>query len=228
MNENPEIGRRGLELFILFLVGILPYELNGWYNPLIEGSTTLFWGADGFIFVVMPIAAYVYGARRGLFTARDLGFHFEIRDRGRAALFFTGLVILPFILYYATTQSARLAGYIFKEACEDKTFGYEQLFGQMTTGKLVMVAYASVTAGFVEEFYYRGMFKLLFKPGRANTVFYVMASSIIFSSVHWEGGVCQLFYTLVYGLKAATAYSLIKNMWPLVLAHMILDVIWFK
>ena len=229
MNGSRQIpGRNSLELFILFLVGILPYELNGWYNPLIEGSPAVFWGADAFIFVAMPIAAYIYGTRRGLFTRRELGFHFDIRDRARAALFFAGLVILPIVLYYGTERSARLAAYIFKEACEKKTFGYEQLFGQMNAGKLAMVTYAAVTAGLVEEFYYRGMFKLLFNPGRANTVFYVLSSAIIFSSVHWEGGPCQLFYTLIYGIMAAAAYALIKNIWPLVIAHMILDVVWFS
>ena len=229
MNEDLKIGGRGgLALFILFLAGILPYELNGWYNPMLENSPAVFWGADAFIFVCLPIAAYIYGTRRGLFTRQELGFHFDLHGRAGAVMFFAGLVIMPVVLYYATTRSSRLAASVLQEACEKKTFGYEQVFGQMSSGKLIMVTYASVTAGLVEEFYYRGMFKLLFRPGRLNTVFYVIASAVIFSSVHWEGGPCQLFYTLVYGLIAAAAYALIKNIWPLVIAHMVLDVIWFQ
>ena len=81
-------AKKKLELLVIFLVGILPFELNGLYNPLLEKHTFYFWSADVAAWVFLPAAVYIWGVRRGLFTRFDLGFHFDIFGRKEPIVYF--------------------------------------------------------------------------------------------------------------------------------------------
>jgi len=112
---------------------------------------------------------------------------------------------------------------LLQSGAKEVTFDYSQTLGGKGALRITKVIYYSIGAGLVEEFYYRGLFKLLFKPGRGRMILYVLLSAIIFSSVHWEGGFVKLFVSFLLGLIFAGAYLWIKNLWPLVVAHFLTD-----
>jgi len=83
-----------------------------------------------------------------------------------------------------------------------------------------------LTAGFVEEIYYRGMMSRLFPDGWRGTLLYVPVSSLVFASVHWDGGVWTMFEALTFGLAAGAIFRATRNLWPLIVAHAVIDYGW--
>jgi membrane protease YdiL (CAAX protease family) len=55
----------------------------------------------------------------------------------------------------------------------------------------------------------------------------VVATSIVFALVHWENGGPGLLAAGAYGFGAALLYLKLRNLWPLVVAHVVTDVISF-
>ena len=220
-------SRKKIYIGILFVVGIMPFELNGFYNPHLIKNPVLFWSIDVFTYVIMPLCIYLAGIRKKLYTNKELGFHFDIHGREKATPFFIGLILLPFIFYYGFFLFNYIGAYLLEGVAGKLTFDYSQAVSGGIAIRIINVIYLAISAGLVEEFYYRGMFKLLFKPGRFNVILYVLLSAVIFSSVHWEGGNVKLFTTFLFGLVAACAYLWVKNLWPLVFAHFVADFLLF-
>jgi len=92
------VSREKIHIGLLFIIGIMPYELNGFYNPSLADHPGYFWAMDILTYVMMPLCIYLLGIRKGLYTNKELGFHFDIRGREKAIPFFIGLVLLPFII----------------------------------------------------------------------------------------------------------------------------------
>jgi len=214
-------NRKGLAA--LLAIGVAPFLLNGFYNPLLIERPGVFWALDVAAWTAIPVAVYLIGVKRRLFTREELGFHLDIRGKDKAAPFFIGIIALPFVLFWLGGQSSEIAWLIWGEGCGERCFSYRTMLDKMEWGRTVALVYMSISAGVVEEFYYRGALKLLFGPGWMNGLLYVLTSSLLFASVHWEGGVCKLFFTFLFGLAMAVAYLKIRNLWPLVFSHTVVD-----
>lgn len=92
---------------------------------------------------------------------------------------------------------------------------------------LIKALYWSLTAGIVEEIYFRGWLRRLMRGSLGMTLAYVGTSSILFSLIHWGQGEKQLIATGIFGLMCAVAYLGVRNLWPLIAAHVIVDVTFF-
>jgi len=69
--------RRRSWLALLLVVGILPFELNGWYNPLL--SYKAFWCVEIFTWIMMPLVLVVIALRMRLITSVATG---DIQNAG--------------------------------------------------------------------------------------------------------------------------------------------------
>src|SRR5438046_9857805 len=69
--------RRRFLLALLLIVGILPYELNGWYNPRLPAHA--FWLVEIVTWIIMPILLVACALRMRLVTPRKLGLRSDIR-----------------------------------------------------------------------------------------------------------------------------------------------------
>lgn len=79
----------------------------------------------------------------------------------------------------------------------------------------------------MEEIYYRGILGKLFQVGSKLNLNYIFVSSMLFSLNHWEGGIINLIDTFLYGLLFSTFFNKFQNIWPLVIAHIITDIVAF-
>jgi membrane protease YdiL (CAAX protease family) len=93
-----------------------------------------------------------------------------------------------------------------------------------------VVVYFAVTAGFVEEVAFRGLPLAALGPARhesAASAAYVLIGSMLFALIHWEGGAAEVAAGFVYALVAAALSLRLATLWPLVIAHVAVDLVEF-
>ena len=208
------------KLVALFVIGIVPFELNGIWNPLLSNNLNSYWIVELISWLILPTCMYLIGNNLGLFNNKEIGFHSNIFDKhyNVILLFIITAIVSPF-LYLCYINFDRLALTVFPTNWGVVSFDYPNMIPEKGIGKLLVALYFALTAGFVEEFYYRGMLYKIINRGRESTVYYILISSIIFSSVHWEGGVRKLLATFLFGIVCASIYRFLKNLWPLAIGH---------
>lgn len=102
--------------------------------------------------------------------------------------------------------------------------------GFAPTGILAVgiLLYRSVTAGFVEEIFFRGLLKVALIGSVANNrnvANFLVISSILFGVAHWEQGVVATITLCVLGAFAGGLYLLCGSLWPLIVGHIITDIV---
>src|SRR5687767_4339996 len=93
----PTHGRA--KLAALLFVGILPYWLNGFYNPLLKDTPAAFWTVEVVTWIAMPLSVVALGLRTGLFTRGDIGLHMRVVGRQNDVLFLALVVTAVPVLY---------------------------------------------------------------------------------------------------------------------------------
>jgi membrane protease YdiL (CAAX protease family) len=214
------------ELTALLLIGILPFELNGLYNIYLASWPLYYWIVDIISWIFLPLAMYFWGIHRGLFTNAEIGFHPYVSGR----IHYTCILVLILspIIYFAHGYSRAIAMRIIPTNYGAVNFGYGQVVASYGGPKFLMLFYFAVTAGLVEEFFYRGVMYKLICMRKRRFIMYVFISSLVFSSVHWELGVQFLLSHFLWGLVMGSIYYKIRNIWPLVFGHTIIDLIAFS
>jgi len=223
--------KNNLSLWGLFLLAISPQVFNGFYNPGLMAYPTAFWTVDILTLAAMPILLYGWGLRRGLFTNRDLGLHFQFPGRRQKVIFVAAMIALPFLVFYGFWFLTWLGNFLhyrfFTKGAENFVFDFSMAVSGEGIKRIVIIAYFSITAGLVEEFYYRALPRLFFKSSPFHLILYLLFSSSIFALIHWEGGQVKLFVTFFLGLILAGAYLMTRNLWPLIFGHLVADVLLF-
>ncbi|MFC1558112.1 CPBP family intramembrane glutamic endopeptidase [candidate division KSB1 bacterium] len=210
----------------LFLV-ILPSELNGFYNQILAGSPVLYWVFDIAAWIVIPAVVFVFLARYSDISLKELGLELPFRS-GKETLRFVFLCVLVFfILYYGYYLTESFAKAEIGTNYFVVDFSYKSLIPEGGILGILVLIYFSATAGIVEEIYYRGIFRLLFGDSVLQKVLYVLISSVIFSSVHWEGGIHNLIPAFIFGLIASIYFVFNRNLYPLILGHTVTNLILF-
>jgi membrane protease YdiL (CAAX protease family) len=222
--------RARFELASLLVVGILPFELNGWYNPRLASQPALFWTIELFTWLVMPAAIYTIARRRGLFTPREIGLSANLRGRPAPVLLLLLTVALTIGLYHLDRAAVRWGLALWPTNPGHLAFSYNQMLPRPgpTTGWLRILAwiYLGGSGGLVEEVYYRGMMRRLFADGWIGAIAFVAISAPVFVSPHWEFGVVVMFEALIFALAAGVVYAVTRNLWPLIVAHTVIDCLW--
>jgi len=221
-------SNKKLYLAGLFLLGIMHQELNGFYNPILIKKPLCFWTVDILGLAILPAVIYFWGRRQNLFSNRELGFHFDVWGKAKFDRFILAMIVMPLLFSVGFTAFLNLGFDLLGGRFEGPVFSYNWTLHGRGALRTTQAVYYALTAGLVEEFYYRGLFRLLFKNTALHLVLYVLLSAAIFSSVHWEGGAAKLFATFVLGLLAAGAYLYLKNLWPLVFGHFLADLFFFS
>ncbi|MGH8670009.1 MAG: CPBP family intramembrane glutamic endopeptidase [Burkholderiales bacterium] len=71
-------------------------------------------------------------------------------------------------------------------------------------------------ASLIEEVIYRALLYRLLVP---RTTVYLVVSSSLFATIHYDQGLLGILSSLVFGVVAATIFLWVKNVWPLAFAH---------
>ncbi|MCP4490417.1 MAG: CPBP family intramembrane metalloprotease [Gammaproteobacteria bacterium] len=95
-------------------------------------------------------------------------------------------------------------------------------------GRLIVITYFSLTAGVVEELYFRGLLFRALAGCKNHFLIFIAISPVLFSLVHWESGLANVLSTYLFGLFFAGTYLVFQNIWPLVVGHTVTDLVWFS
>jgi membrane protease YdiL (CAAX protease family) len=201
---------------------------DGLYKgPLHHWWVSAFWLADIAKFVVVPVFILWCLARFAGVRPRHYGLHWpqtpEERERLLGGTLMACVVLVP--LFFAVQQIQWRLGYYAMPA-----FGYEETLPDGRVGRWLVIGYYALTAGIVEEIVFRGLpwaWVQQFRDTRAARAVWVVATSIVFALVHWENGGPGMLAAGAYGIGAALLYLKLRNLWPLVVAHVVTDIISF-
>ncbi len=212
---------------ILLLIGLAPAEFNWLYLSRLSDRPVLFWLVDFGRFVVLPATIFCWAIYRGLFRPADLGLHRRVFGKSNDVLFVAVMVAVPILLCGLDGLNLRIA---VPFSSNETVFSYAKMLPPPgpSTGflRFLAVSYMAICAGVVEEFYYRGIVRIICGRGRTGSALFVIVSSALFALPHWYGGIAKIVYAELFALEAAVIYLAIGNLWPLILAHIIIDWTW--
>lgn len=210
----------------LFIYLVVAYSKRYWLGNL---DAYTFWIADISCFVLIPIAIVIWLSAELRYFAE-----FQRRDKDALDTSYSTLayqvLICCLVLFAAYPVGAFLgkkvvlAGYFLF----DRTVDYGSKIPVNLFYKFVVASYFAVTAGVVEEFFFRGVIKKILSIYFSNSsLLFVIVSSIIFAGAHWAGGTLNVITALFVGFPLAMLYVWTKDLRPLMLGHLIFDFFYF-
>jgi len=212
----------GINIFIGLVDGFFKQALFEW-------SPAAFHGYDFFHYVALPGACALWIWRQGQVKPADLGLDRSGDTPGEGLLLGILLALVLWLLYKVAEYGfgALLANWgLFWRA----DFQWEQPL-RNSEWRHGLAFYYAATAGLVEEVTYRGcLFRLLAGAGagpRRSKWRFVWVSSLLFCLSHWEQGSAYMLAAGAFGLAAALIYLKLRDLWPLIIAHFLDDLVDF-
>lgn len=224
--------RTRLCIAALVVIGIAPAYLNGWYNPLLAKTTSHFWTVELVTWIAMPLIILFIGLRSQLFTAAQLGYHRSVfgKKSDVGMLLTTIIVTMIFLKIDPPLWQAAVAEFPNSQPLDG--FQYRLMLPPRgpDTGfyRLLATVFFGLSAGLVEELYYRGMLRQIFSRNIGGDILFLIISTPLFAWAHWEGGDAKVAYTLVWGLAFGLIYVTTRNLWTATIAHIAIDLAWFS
>lgn len=213
-------------LFFLFLAMFAPLLLNGFYNVIITRSPAAYWTVELTVWVLVPWLS-LYGYRRAGGEFRDLGVVWP-RTAGQAGKDLIYGCIWGFVLLWVFRGGRELGKSVFDENHFAVAFNYGSLIPESGWRETVVWIYFSLSAGIVEELYFRGILRRFFGQGRRAVMLFLAVSTLLFSVIHWENGVNDLLATGAFGLLAGICYVWHRTIFIPVIAHVVADLVLFR
>ncbi len=225
-------ARQRLQLACLLGAGIAPFYFNGVYNAwLAAHHREWFWRFEVAAWIALPAVILSIAGGRRLVSCRDLGLTADVRGRRRPLEFLALLAVIVPVFIWMEISIDRWAFASLPQGWPHPSFAYAQVVPPAgpETGwlRLLALLHLSVTAGVVEEIYYRAAFDRLFPRNRPGAAAYVIASSLVFAGAHWEGGLPAVVVALSMGIFGAIVFRSTGNLWPLLIGHVAVDWYWF-
>ncbi len=210
------------------LLGLLPvaviFVLDGFFKETLHGySPALFWAFDVLKFVVIPAAVLVWLARG--FSILPSAYGMRRMSRNEGWIRFFGLTVFLVAILSLVYRAALWISWTIIRPAGSGAF-YSDI---VPAGGLhwPIVLYFALTAGFVEEIFFRGLPLVYLQErfgSRIPVAAYLLGTGILFASIHWENGAHELIATFMYGLLAGALYLKLRDLRPLIGAHVLIDV----
>lgn len=201
--------------------------LNGFYNgPLYRLAPPLFWLADLTLFVIVPIAIAYWLARVANIRPRHYGLN--VPPFGGMESLVTSLLFA--LVLFAAYEIAKYIGWILTwRWYVEPDFSY----GAITPKGMLrpfFTVYWALTAGLMESVFCIGLPWYLWRnrfglKHRRRT--FLWLSALVFAVGHWEQGLHNAIGALAFGLVACLLYWKVNDLWPIVGAHVMTDLIVF-
>ena len=205
---------------IIFVFAIFPFLINGILNASFYQTPLIYWSLELVYWLVVPSICLLIYLRIPENNFNKLGLHSEIfYKKDVKKIWLTGLILFPVLLvvYLAALNIS------WKLLPIPPVFSYRSVIPESLALKSLVIVYFAFTAGFVEEVLFRGLLYSII----SNPVYYIIVSSTTFSLIHWESGLSNVLATFVIGGIMAYIYFKLKNLWPLIIAHVCMDLTWF-
>lgn len=203
--------------------------LRGWVLPVFPVSTYGFWFFDSVSFVVVPAVLIAYGVRHGVPLIEF--FRYSPQDRPLSGgLFSTSILftMLTCLVAFAANIVGNTVSDFFPWAIDAHYF-YDSRPSSSRFANFLIALYFSMTAGVAEELMFRGGGRIVWQYVTSSQCWfgYVISSSTLFGLMHWPHGVVAVIQSMVMGVFWSTMYIKINDIYPLIIAHAVLDFIIF-
>ncbi len=200
--------------------------VNGTYKEALYSNPALYWVVDLTQWIALPVGCLALLYSRARVGPSDYGL--SLPGRSYPVWELAGAALLAMLLLGAAYWGLIAVLWRFP-GFEAPTFTHHSVIPDGPE-KIVVVAYLALAAGVVEEIFFRGLpwFGLRIIANRNSRRFvYIIGTSILFGLIHWENGTPEILATFVYGVIAAFLYLKLLNLWPLIGAHVLLDILEF-
>jgi membrane protease YdiL (CAAX protease family) len=200
--------------------------LNTFYTEFLYQKGALwFWLADITQWIVVPFFCWFLVLRPNRITFPEIGFHtiyFKPRPPQSTdwIKFILTTVVLGIAYFPVASVLTRWLG-------NYANFGYGSVAAEASKLQIVSVLYFSITAAVIEEVVFRGLPGLYFAArftGKSSRYVYVLVTTILFAATHSELGPSGVVAALTYGIAAAVLFLKLRNLWPIIFAHFVIDV----
>lgn len=196
--------------------------LNGFYKgPLFAAGPAWYWLADVAQFVIVPLACWWFLLRPAGIEARALGLQAAPSrrrvDRG-TLLFFSFLIVAvtwPIMFFFSRI------GWHYADVLPP-------IMPAGWPARALLVVYMAASAALVEEVVFRALPWLYLCEAmgeRWRVPLYLLASTTVFALCHAEQGPAGVAAAAWFGLVAAGGYLRLGSLWPPVLAHFVVDLL---
>jgi len=220
--------QKRINLYLIF-IGSIPLVSNGLYNPYLVKLPALYWVTELATWLLLPSAIYSYGINKKIFNNRSIGFHTSIGGKASLIRLFCICIATFVVTHIGNNMVHDLAIYIFPKNYGELKFDYKSLVPADGPFRYLILIYFSLTASFVEEFYFRGILSELFaEKSYKSQILFILLSAFLWSAIHWELGIREVFSFFILGILYALFFRLYKNIWPIVISHFLTDFIWFS
>ena len=201
-------------------IGIAPFFLNGLVNAKLSAWPLAYWFFEVLIWVIVPIAVLSYLVQRAGLRFADVQLSTSIFGKRSVTL-----VVLTSLLFCALCYGVYTGTYAYTRSVlpDAGIFSYRSALPSEESGRAFAVLYLALSAGVVEEIYFRGLLFKALEFVRGAVPLYLLVSPILFAAIHWESGWANTGAAYVYGLFAAVAYLAMRNIWPLIVGHFYTD-----
>lgn len=215
--------------FLLISAPLLAYWLSdGYFLPLVADHLLAVYVVDGVFTVGWPILLLAWAQRHCEAGIADLGLstsNVSARDILETTVVCT--VTLLIVVWVSSRLSWALLWRIDWIWHSPNVFSWHNAIPNGPLGPVARL-YLAVTAGVTEELYFRGFLKMMvfaeLRNPAARRVF-LLVSSAAFGAIHWEEGLARFASTAVVGFVAARLYLWTRNLWPLITAHAVVDLV---
>jgi membrane protease YdiL (CAAX protease family) len=217
--QQVDTGRRNLYAACI-AAGTFPYLINGYINARIASSPALYWTFELLCWLAVPAVVLVVLVRRAGLRFSEIGLNGRIFGR-----YSVGLVILMcLVMCLLCAWVYHLALGLSRALLPDNPlFEYQSIVPQSGAAHTLAALYLALSAGIVEEIYFRGLLHKLAGWAARPVPAYLTLSPLLFASIHWETGWAGTAAAYVFGLFTALAFLLTRNLWPLIAGHFYTD-----
>lgn len=214
-------------------VVLLPFLFNGLYNPMLAAHPPLFWALDVASWILLPGSLFYLFFVQGWVDLRPLGLTLPPWTRQRFLRFTLACALATLALHASVVGMDAWGEHLLQTGVLARDygatgFGYKQMIPAEGGVRILILAYLAASAGIVEEILYRGVLRQFFGDTRLEMARYVLISSLIFSAVHWEGGVTALITAFAAGVVQSLLFLRLRSLHPLMAAHVAVDVFSFS
>lgn len=209
-------------LLIAFAALSWPLYLNDFYLIALSGrkeTVGLLWVLDVIFYTLVPVITLVILYQKGSLQCLKSAF---AKPR-RLGLTLAGAAGLALVTHIVFTNFVDLI--LMRLGCCRLCYGYP-LPRDAVAAALVM-AYAPLSAGILEETIFRGVLTELLKKYATHPALLAVVNAALFAAIHWCGGAGKLAATFLIGLIPAALYLRTGNLWLPVLWHVFHDAIVF-
>jgi membrane protease YdiL (CAAX protease family) len=202
-----------LSIYVLF------GYMKGAILPSVSGMA--FWLFDFFSFVVLPLFLFLV-IGKGIWPtfSEDNAREASLRGNWGTLIFWTALAWVGTFAVFGIFFKIGVRLAVAHPEILPPLYQYQERLPESQPLRYVAISYFALTAGVVEELFYRAYFKRLVDLWFGGSRFlFVCLSTLVFGFAHWPLGLPTVIGALAYGGLASSLYLACRDIRPLMLGH---------